>query len=106
MIFVYITCQNKKEAKKIGQSLIEKKLAACCNIFPVNSIYWWKKKIVRDKEVALIVKSLKENFNKIEKEVKKLHSYSVPCILEIPIKRKNLKYFNWLKEELKTKIYK
>jgi len=101
MIFVYIICQNKKEAKKIGLALIKKRLAACCNIFPIESIYWWKRKIVKDKEVVLIVKTLKRNFKKIEKEVKKLHSYTTPCILEIPIKRVNLGYLNWLKKEIK-----
>jgi periplasmic divalent cation tolerance protein len=101
MIFIYLTCQNKKEAKKMGLVLIKKRLAACCNIFPIESIYWWQGKIVKDREVVLIVKTLKKNFNKIEKEVEKLHSYTVPCILEIPIKRVSLKYLNWLKKEVK-----
>ncbi len=100
MILIYITCKDKKEAKKIGTFLIRKRLAVCCNIFPIESIYLWKGKIVKDKEVVLIVKTLKENFNKIEKEVKKLHSYRVPCILEIPIKRVNKEYLNWLEKEI------
>lgn len=99
MIFIYITCQNKKEAKEIGIALIQKRLAGCCNIFPIESIYKWKNKIVKDKEVVLIAKTLKKNFEKIEKEVKKLHSYTIPCILEIPIKRGNLEYLNWLKKD-------
>ncbi len=103
MIFIYIVCKNKKEAKKIGLKLVEKKLAGCCNIFPIDSIYRWKGKIVKEKEVVLIVKSLKRNFEEIRKEVEKLHSYTTPCILEIPIKRVNLKYFNWLKAELRAK---
>lgn len=100
MIFIYITCKNKKEAKKIGLVLIKKRLAACCNIFPIESIYWWEDKIVKDREVVLIVKTLKKNFKKIEKEVKRLHSYTVPCILEILIKRGNSEYLNWLKREI------
>jgi len=101
MIFVYVTCKNKKEAEKIGLSLIKKRLAACCVNFPINSIYWWEKKIVNSGEVVLIVKTLKKNFRKIEKEVKKLHSYTIPCILEIPITRGNKDYLNWLEKEIK-----
>jgi len=100
MIFNYIVCKNKKEAKKIGLYLVKKKLAACCNIFPIESIYWWQDKIINDKEAVLIVKTLKKNFQKIEKEVKRLHSYKVPCILEIPIKRGGLEYLNWLEKEM------
>lgn len=80
--------------------LIKRRLAACCDIFPIDSIYWWNNKIVKEKEVVLIAKTLKKNFKKIEKEIKKLHSYTVPCILEIPIGRVNSKYLNWLKREL------
>lgn len=101
MIFVYITCKNKKEAKKIGLALVKKRLAGCCNIFPVESIYWWQNQIVNDKEVVLIVKTLKKNFKKIEKEVKKIHSYSIPCISEILITQVNKNYLNWLKKEIK-----
>jgi periplasmic divalent cation tolerance protein len=101
MILIYIVCKNKTEAKKIGLVLVKKRLAACCNIFPIESIYWWNKKVVKDREVVLIVRTLKKNFRKIEKAVKKLHSYTVPCILEIPIKRVNSKYLDWLKKEIK-----
>ena len=101
MIFVYIACKNKKEARRIGLYLVKKRLAACCNIFPIESIYWWKGKIEQAKEAVLIVKTLEKNFEKVEKEVKKLHSYAAPCILEIPIARANQDFLNWLKEEIK-----
>ena len=101
MIIIYITCKNKKEAKKIGLALIKKRLVACCIIFPIESTYWWKGKIVNNREVILIVKTLKRNFQKVEKEVKKLHSYKVPCILEIPIDQSNPEYLNWLNKEIK-----
>ena len=101
MIFIYITCPNKKEAKKIGLFLIKKRLAACCNIFPIESIYWWQNKIVKDKEAVLIVKTLKKNFKKIEKEVKKLHSYTMPFIAEISISRVSQDIVKWLEKEIK-----
>ena len=101
MIFAYITCKNKQEAKKIGFDLVKKRLAACCNIFPIESIYWWQDRIIKDKEAVLIVKTLKKNFKKIEREVKKLHSYSVPCILEIPITQGSKDFLGWLEKEVK-----
>jgi len=101
MILIYITCPNKEEAKKIGLFLIKKRLAACCNIFPIESIYWWQNKIVKDKEAVLIVKTLKKNFKKIEKEVKKLHSYTTPFIAEISISRVSQDIVKWLEKEIK-----
>lgn len=101
MIFTYITCKDKKEARKIGLDLVKKRLAACCVMFGAESIYRWQGKIVKDREAVLIVKTLKNNFRKIEKEVKRQHSHKTPCVLEIPLKRGNLGYLNWLEKEVK-----
>lgn len=100
MIFVYSTFPSKKEAKEIGERLVRKKLAACINIFSIDSIYSWKRKITKDKEFAAIIKTKKENFKKIEKYILENHSYDVPCIMEIPIGRVTKKYLNWLKEKV------
>ncbi len=67
MIFIYSTFPSKNEAKKIGEGLVRKKLAACCNIFPIDSIYSWRGKVVKDKAFAAIIKTKKENFKKVEK---------------------------------------
>ena len=100
MIFIYSTFPNKKEAEEIGEKLVKRKLAACVNIFPIDSIYSWQKKIVRDKEFAVIIKTQKKNFKKIEKFILAKHSYTTPCILEIPINRVSQKYLKWLNKNI------
>ena len=64
-IFIYITNPTKDEAKMIAKHLLEKKLIACANIFPINSLYWWKDKIADENEFALIVKTTEENFKNL-----------------------------------------
>lgn len=96
MIFVYSTFPSKKEANKIGERLVRKKLAGCCNIFPIDSIYSWRGKIVKDKEFAALIKTKKENFQQVEKFILANHSYDTPCILELPINRVTNKYLQWL----------
>jgi len=100
MIFVYITCKNKKEAQKIGQALVKERLAGCVNFWPIDSVYWWNGKIIKDKEVVLIIKTLKSKFQEIETRIKKMHSYKIPCIVSLPINKISQKYFNWLKKEI------
>lgn len=96
MIFVYSTFPNKKEAKKIGEGLVKKKLAGCVNIFPVESIFWWKGKMEKEREFAAIIKTKKKNFKKVEKFILENHSYDTPCIIEIPLGRVTKKYSKWL----------
>ena len=97
IIFVYITCKNKSEAKKIGKILLREKLAACVNIFDkMESMYWWKGKIQSDSETVLIAKTEKKLFPALSREVKAIHSYNVPCILRMEVKDGNQEYINWL----------
>lgn len=100
MILVYIPCSNKKEAKKVALHLLRKKLIACANIFPIESMYLWKGKIEKSKEFVALVKSVEKNWARIQKEVRKVHSYSVPCMIRISAKG-NKEYEKWLKGEVK-----
>ena len=100
MTIIYITCKDNKEAKKISKVLLEKRLIACSNIFPIESMYWWKGKIEEDNEVVIIAKTKDNNYSKIKKEVKKIHSYDVPCILKIDAEA-NEEYAKWVDEEVR-----
>lgn len=100
MVFVYITNPTKAEAEKIAKHLLKKKLIACANIFPIDSLYRWKGRVVRNKEFVLIVKTTKSNFERVRREVESVHSYSIPCIIKIPVSP-NKKYYKWLKESVK-----
>jgi len=101
MILVYITCKDAEEAKKISQTLLEKKLIACANFFPINSMYLWKGNINNDSEFVLILKTVDKNFRKIEKEVKKYHSYECPCIISIKASDVNKEFLKFIKKEIK-----
>ena len=99
MILVYITNPTKEEAKKIAKHLLEKKLIACANIFPIESMYHWEGKVAEEKEFVLLGKTKEENYAKITDEVEKIHSYDTPCILRLPMEA-NEKYKSWLGKEL------
>lgn len=99
MILIYIVCANKKEALKIGKHLVEKRFGACANIFPIDSFYRWRGKLVKDKETVIIFKTIKKNFDKVAREVKKLHSYKVPAIFSLEVSKATNDYLKWLKKE-------
>jgi periplasmic divalent cation tolerance protein len=99
-IVVYVTAPNEEEAGKIARSLVEDKLAGCVNIVKnMRSIYRWQGKIEDEDEVLMIVKTRKEHFAHIREMVKRLHSYSVPEIIALPIVAGSEDYLTWLKEE-------
>lgn len=96
--FIYITAKDKNEARRIGREIVKVRLAACVNIIDkMESIYWWKGKIEKGKEVVLIAKTRKNLVSKLIKKVKQLHSYDCPCIVELPITAGNREYLSWIK---------
>ena len=97
-IFVYTTFPDEEKAKEIGEHLVREKLAACVNFWPIKSIYTWKGEIQHDQEVAMIIKTRKELYEKVERRLKELHPYEVPAILEIEIGRGLREYLKWIED--------
>lgn len=96
---VYITTKDKKEAKSIGKTLVEDKLAACVNIVDgMESIYRWDGEIVEDQETILIAKTPYHNVKELTKRVKELHSYECPCVISLQLTEQegNDEYQHWL----------
>ena len=98
-IQVLTTTDKKNNVTKITNALLKKRLAACIHTIPINSGYWWKKKIVKGKEYLLIIKTKKSLYNKVEKEIIANHDYEIPEIIAVPILNGNKAYLNWLNSE-------
>lgn len=101
-IVVFITSANAQEAKKIAQSLLIQKKAACVNIIPgLNSFFWWQGRIDSAKEVLLVVKSQAKLLPGLIKLVKAIHRYSLPEIIALPITGGHKDYLEWIVQSLK-----
>ena len=98
-IVVLVTASNEDEAARIGQALVEEKLAACANIIPqVRSIYRWEGKVQDDPEALMLIKTRAQHFDKLEARVRELHSYDVPEVIAIEITSGSKPYLQWLSE--------
>ena len=95
VILVYITHESQDAAKKIGSTLVREKLAACYNLFPIASAYWWQGAIQNHGEWVTILKTTGERWNELVERVEKLHPYDVPCILKIETSA-NAAYEAWV----------
>ncbi len=95
---VYITAGSMDEAKSIGRTLVEERLAACINIFPITSIFRWKDKINEGGELGMLVKTSTVKVRDVEKRVKQLHSYEVPCVISFKIDAGSADYLKWIEE--------
>ena len=97
---VYITAGDMEEARKIGRKLVEEQLVACVNLFPITSIFRWQGNIDEAEEVAIIAKTKTGKLKDIEKRVKELHSYDVPCVVSVKMDEGAKDYLDWIKDSV------
>lgn len=100
MIMLFLTCANDDEAEKISQSLLEKHLIVCAKKSQVSSTFFWKGNIDKANEILLIMESIEDNYDKIEKEVKSLHSYETFVLTAVPVVKSSQGVESWLKTGL------
>ncbi|MBU6997242.1 MAG: divalent-cation tolerance protein CutA [Theionarchaea archaeon] len=96
--FVYFTSGTEKEARAIARKLLEKKSIACANLFPISSLYIWKENLEEAQEYAALVKTERRKVGAVIEEVKRMHSYEVPDIVEIPVGDGFNPFFAWISE--------
>lgn len=97
---LFLTCANLEEADKISKSLLEKKLVFCIKKTSVSSSFLWKGRINHNEEVLLIMDSIEENFEKVESEISKIHSYETFVLTSTPAIKTTDKVIDWIKKEL------
>ena len=101
-IVIFITTSTEEEARKISESLLGKRKAACINILPkVDSSFWWQGKLDSAQESLLIIKTKASLLSEIIDLVKSAHSYEVPEIIALPIIGGNEDYLKWIDSEVR-----
>ena len=101
-IVVLVTATSMGEAEAIGRALVEGRMAACVNISAaVRSLFRWQEKIEEQEEVLLIVKSRRDLLPSIIEAVKRLHSYTVPEVIALPILDGSPDYLAWIDESVR-----
>lgn len=99
----YITTEDEEEAKKIGDTLLQKKLISSVNYLgEIESSYWWNGEINNKEEFSLIINTSKKNEEEIIEKVKSIHSYENPCIIFFDITSGYGDYLDWIKKTVRN----
>jgi len=92
------TCDDRALAKLIARTLVEKRLAACVQILPIDSVYAWAGQIQESAELMLLCKIKRADYDDVAAAIGAQHSYTIPEIVEIPIEAGSAEYFAWIDE--------
>jgi periplasmic divalent cation tolerance protein len=95
----YVTLNTEEEARGIARALLERKLAVCCNWFPITCAYRWEGRIVEEAETVLLVKTQANQREDIEQVIAETVSYT-NCIAELAPTSINARFQSWLDTEV------
>ncbi|XP_026104359.1 protein CutA homolog isoform X2 [Carassius auratus] len=94
-----VNCPTEQTARDIGRSIMEKRLAACVNIFPrTTTMYYWKGEIRDTSEILLLVRTRTSLVQRLVDYIKAMHPYDIPEIISFPIDDGSQHYFNWMED--------
>lgn len=98
---VLTTAANPEEARHLGRTLVEERLAACATLIPaVESIYHWEGAVESARETMLLLKTEEGQLAALEVRLHELHSYQTPEFLVLPVESGSASYLEWMRASL------
>jgi periplasmic divalent cation tolerance protein len=93
---VMTTCGGKPQAELIATRLVEERLSACVQMFPIDSVYRWEGAVENAQEWMLFCKIKSNDYAKVEAAIRAAHTYSNPEIVELAIENGAKAYLDWI----------
>ena len=100
-VLIMVTAGGRNDAERLGEGLVEGRLAACCSIIPtVHSFYYEDGQLKREHESLLLIKTVESRAQAVQDYVRANHSYEVPEILQVAIESGSPAYIQWLADQV------
>lgn len=100
-LVVLVTCPTRQSAGRLAALLVQKRLAACVNIFPgIRSVFRWKGHVDRASEFLLLIKTTSARFPALRRAVCANHPYDVPEVIALKVASGHAPYLDWIHDSV------
>ncbi|MCE2716643.1 MAG: divalent-cation tolerance protein CutA [Alphaproteobacteria bacterium] len=99
MILIYTTVETAQQAEHLAETLIQERLVACANSWPIQSMYKYKGKFIKSHEIGMYLKTSMERHDAVHKRLTELHPYECPAIIMINTEHVHPAFARWVKEQ-------
>lgn len=100
IIAIMTTTDSLDEARSIAAALVERKLAACAQISPIQSYYTWQGAVQNDEEFRILVKTTADRYADVEAAILELHSYDLPAVVALDVAQAYGPYARWVADSV------
>lgn len=95
-IAVVTTVGTRADAERLARSLVERRLAACAQIEPIDSFYVWDGALQHDPEFRVLFKTTRGRYDAVEAAIRERHPYELPAIHALAFERAYAPYAAWI----------
>jgi periplasmic divalent cation tolerance protein len=96
MRLVITTYPSREAALRAVDSALRAGLAACANVLPAHSRYWWKGQLESADEALVLFKTAPKQVGALFRHLETTHPYDVPEIAEVDVPRVGNAYRRYL----------
>lgn len=97
---IVLVTAPEDEAPSLARDLVDARLAACANLLPgATSVYRWEDRVEEARETLLVLKTVASRVDALREAVTRLHPYSVPEFLVLPVESGLEAYLSWVRRE-------
>jgi periplasmic divalent cation tolerance protein len=89
-----------EEAEKLGTLIITQKIGACVDFWPIRSCYNWEGGMQCVSQSMLLITTFEAKLDSVTQLIKENHTYSVPLIAGVDVRRINHDYKEWMMNEI------
>ncbi len=100
LVELLVTCVDEAEANMIRSALLEQRLIACGNTWPISSAYRWHESVEQAAEVMLLAKTTTDRVAEATSTIVQIHSYEVPAISVLEVTAGTPEYERWVTESV------
>ena len=97
-LVVTTTAATRDAAERLAETLLERRLAACIQLAPIDSRYLWEGRLVREAETLLTIKTRPDLYLALEAAILEAHDYEVPEIIATLAVEGSADYLRWIAE--------
>lgn len=101
-IAVITTIGSMDDARKLAAEIVDRRLAACANVYAIESFFHWEGAVQNEPEVRIIFKTTAEKYAAIEQAIVELHPYDLPGVYAIELAKVYPPYADWVVENTRS----
>ncbi|GAA2227205.1 MULTISPECIES: divalent-cation tolerance protein CutA [Kitasatospora] len=98
-IVVTTTHDDEGRARELAAKVVRGRLAACAQVYPVRSVYWWEGEVQESAEWRVDFKTRADLGERLAEFIGEQHDYETPEVIGVPVVTGSEAYLGWVAAE-------